>query len=98
MNNSLWREKCRLPTLSNDRTNRKSKLEEICAEYPDIKEKRFVRDIVGRLNPEKDQSLLFETIVDIAMYSSSADARRKTETIRSVKTLYELTEELKKVG
>ena len=68
-------------------SNRKRKLEEICAENPDIKEKLSVRDIVRRPNLEKYQPLLLKTIVDIAMYGNAADAKRRTETIRSVKTL-----------
>ena len=76
----------------------KKTFKEICAENPVIKEKLSVRDILGRPNLEKDQPLLLKTIVGIAKYGSAADARRRTETIRSVKTLDQLTEELKKVG
>lgn len=95
---SLKRKMQIVKAQQNYRTNRKRKLEDIAAENPGIKEKLCMRNTVGRPNLEKDQPLLLKTIADIAMYGSAADARRRTETIRSVKTLDELTEELKKIG
>ncbi|KAG5871558.1 hypothetical protein JTB14_012825 [Gonioctena quinquepunctata] len=47
---------------------------------------------------ENDQPSLLKTIADIALFGSASDDRRRTESIRSVKTLNELTQELRKIG
>ncbi|KAF2905782.1 hypothetical protein ILUMI_00394 [Ignelater luminosus] len=47
---------------------------------------------------EEDQPQLPKTIVEIAMQGSAAEGRRRNEIIRSVKTLDEMTEELRKEG
>ncbi|GBN03831.1 hypothetical protein AVEN_233030-1 [Araneus ventricosus] len=64
----------------------------------DIKRKLSLRDSVGRQSLNVDQPLLLKTIADIAIIRSAADAKRRSESIRSVKTLDDLTAELKKVG
>ncbi|KAG5893520.1 hypothetical protein JTB14_017230 [Gonioctena quinquepunctata] len=53
---------------------------------------------LGRPSLENDQPSLLKTIADIALFGSAADDRRRTESIRSVKTLDELTQELRKIG
>ncbi|CAH1998844.1 unnamed protein product, partial [Acanthoscelides obtectus] len=53
---------------------------------------------VGHPNLESNQHSLLKTIADIALFGSAADYRRRTESIRSVKTLDELTQELRKIG
>lgn len=80
------------------RDSMKRKLEDICHENPEIKKKLSLRDSVGRPSLENDQPLLLKTIVDIALFGSAADDRRRTESIRSVKTLDDLTQELHKIG
>ncbi|CAH2100804.1 unnamed protein product [Euphydryas editha] len=62
------------------------------------KKRLSLRDSVGRPNLESNQPSLLKTIADIAFFGSAADDRRRTESIRSVKTLDELTQELRKIG
>ena len=80
------------------RDNFKRKLEDICHENPEIKKKLSRRDIAGRPTLENDQPLLLKTIADIALFGSAVDDRRRTESIRSVKSLDELAQELRKIG
>ncbi|KAG5877588.1 hypothetical protein JTB14_027190 [Gonioctena quinquepunctata] len=80
------------------RDGMKRKLEDICHENPEIKKRLSLRDSVGRPSLENDQPSLLKTIADIALFGSAADDRRRTESIRSVKTLDELTQELRKIG
>ncbi|KAG5889612.1 hypothetical protein JTB14_024033 [Gonioctena quinquepunctata] len=80
------------------RDGMKRKLEDICHENPEIKKRLSLRDSVGRSSLENDQPSLLKTIADIALFGSAADDRRRTESIRSVKTLDELTQELRKIG
>lgn len=54
-----------------------------------------MRNSVGRFSLENNQPLLFKTIADIA---SAADDKRRTESIHSIKTLNELTQELHNIG
>lgn len=59
------------------------------------KKKLRIRDKEGRPSVEDDQPALLKTIVDIAIFGSAADERRRNESIRSIKTLDEFTETLK---
>ena len=52
----------------------------------------------GRPSIEEDQPKLLKAIVNIAMHGCAADDRRKSETVRSVKSLYKSTEELGRMG
>ena len=56
------------------------------------------RGIPGRPRIETEQPQLLSSIIDIVQASSSADDRRRTEMIRSVKTLDDLHLELKSIG
>ncbi|KAG5864171.1 hypothetical protein JTB14_028084 [Gonioctena quinquepunctata] len=80
------------------RDGMKRKLEDICHENPEIKKRLSLRDSVGRPSLENDQPSLLKTIADIALFGSAADDRRRTESIRSVKTLDELTQELQNIA
>ena len=60
--------------------------------------KFMTRDTPGRPRIETDQPQLFSTILDIVQASSSADEKRRSETIRSVKTLDDLVSELKSLN
>lgn len=73
------------------RACKKMKLEELCKSNPDLKKQLNVRDKPGRPALTDDQPDLLRTIVNIATYGCGADERRQTETIRSIKTLDELT-------
>lgn len=59
------------------------------------KKKLRIRDKEGCLTIEDDQPGLLKTITDIAIFGSAADKWRSTESIRSIKTLNQLTEVLK---
>ncbi|KAG5889384.1 hypothetical protein JTB14_005084 [Gonioctena quinquepunctata] len=76
----------------------KRKIEDICHENPEIKKRLSLRDSVGRPSLENDQPSLLKTIANIALFGSAADDRRRTEYIRGVETLDELTQELRKIG
>ena len=52
----------------------------------------------GRPRIEEDQPSLLETIVDIAMHGSASHERRQSDVYRSIKTLDQLTEQLKMDG
>ncbi|GBM31415.1 hypothetical protein AVEN_98510-1 [Araneus ventricosus] len=80
------------------RTTKRTKFEEICHDNPDIKRELALRDSVGRPSLNVDQPWLLKAIADIAIIESAADAKRRSQSIRSVKTLDDLTAELKKVG
>ena len=56
------------------------------------------RGIQGRPRIETDQPQLFSTILDIVQASSSAEEKRKSERIRSVKTLDDLQSELESLN
>lgn len=57
-----------------------------------------VRESVGRPPLESDQPELLKAIVDIAIYGSATHDRRRTEEIRSCRTLDDLTEKLVQIG
>ena len=52
----------------------------------------------GRPRVEERQPELLKAIVDIATYGSGTDERRRSEKIRTIKTLDELTDELQLKG
>lgn len=55
-------------------------------------------DSVGRSSLENDQPLLLKTIATITLFGSAGDDRRRTKSIRSVKSLDESTQELQRMG
>ena len=60
--------------------------------------KSFNRKSVGRPKLEEDQPELLNTIMDIVQMNSSADARRRSEILRSCTTLDDLWKELQNRG
>jgi len=60
--------------------------------------KSFNRKSVGRPRLEEDQPELLNTIMDIVQMNSSADARRRSEILRSCTTLDDLWKELQNRG
>lgn len=60
--------------------------------------KKFAREKRGRPSIDSDQSDLLKSIVDIVSASGAADDRRRTELIRSCKTLDDLHSELLNLG
>lgn len=80
------------------RANQKARISEIEATNPEISAKLKKRSAPGKPRVEEKQPELLRIITDIATYGGAADDRRRSETIRSVKTLNELTKELIHLG
>ncbi|XP_042896686.1 uncharacterized protein [Parasteatoda tepidariorum] len=76
-----------------NRSNFKRKIAQISES--DKSASPLIREKKGRPTVEENQPDLFKTIIEIATYGSAADPKRRTETIRSIKTLDELTNVLK---
>lgn len=72
----------------------KLRISELMVTNPDIAEILSKRPKPGRPRIEEKQPELLKAIVDIATYGAGADERRRSETIRTIQTLGELTSEL----
>ncbi|CAF4223568.1 unnamed protein product, partial [Rotaria sordida] len=72
----------------------------IVDKHPDVADtlKRFKRIDPFRPKLEFDQPALLQTIIDIMLSTAAADDRRQTESLRSIKTLDDLSEELENRG
>lgn len=90
-----------LKFLRNNRERQRRKREsekKVLQENPDLAKKFKRRNAIGRPRIEQDQPDLLKAIVDIATHGAAADDRRRSETLRSIKTLDELTTELQSQG
>ena len=67
-------------------------------EYPGLKKKLKICDEPRKPRLEECQDGLMEAIVQLATHGSGADARRRTEKMRTIKTLDEMTAELNSMG
>lgn len=76
------------------RESDKHYLEELRWTNPEIAAVFSKRQKPGRPRIEENQPELLKAIVDIATYGAGADERRRSETIRTIQTLAELTQEL----
>jgi len=76
----------------------KHKLEELCAKNPELTNELKTKQARGRPSIDNTQPALLSAIIDIATYGSGADDRRRTENLRAVKTLDELTTALSTAG
>lgn len=84
---------------SRDRQRRKRESDKkIFESNPDLAVKFKRRNEIGRPRIETDQPELLKTIIDIATFGAATDERRRSETLRSVKTLDELTSKLHDQG
>ena len=74
------------------RTKFKDKLTEISLANPEVDQQlaKFIRQEVGRPRIETDQKGLLDAIVSIASYGAAADDRRRTEMLKSCKSLDDL--------
>lgn len=97
----LEREKKKLKKLEQNqisqqkcRQTKKLKLEEICEKNPQVGEILRPRRTRGQPRIDDKQPNLLSTIVDIATVGCGIDNRRRTEGLRSCKTLKELTLQL----
>ena len=80
------------------RENKKQKLAKVLEENSALKDSLGVQLKAGRSRLEVKQPLLLQAIIDLAMYDSSVQEKRRSEVYRSIATLDELTEKLKKNG
>jgi len=80
------------------REAKKHKLQEMCEKNPELRQELNMQVKRGRPSLETSQPSLLSAIVEIATYGCAADDRRRTENLRSVKTLDELTEALVGIG
>lgn len=95
---SLTRKQSAQQRSSKSRAIKKRKLEDVCLEHPDVANKLKIRSNPGRPSLEEDQPDILQTIMKIAIFGSSADERRRTETVTSCKNLDQLHEQLKTLG
>ena len=80
------------------RKNRKRKMDEVMREFPEVKKKIKSSNQVGRPRIEENQEGLLEAIVELATHGCAADERRSTDKLRTIKTLDEMTSELRHMG
>ena len=103
LEDELSSEKSKLKRLESDlvrqaksRQIKKARLMEVCEKNPDAVEILKVRQSAGRPRIEDACPEFLQTIIDIATIGGASDSRRRSEMIRSCKTLHELHEQLKK--
>ncbi|BFZ21940.1 hypothetical protein BsWGS_24979 [Bradybaena similaris] len=80
------------------RDEKKRKFNALCEDNPELLKSLKVRAKPGRPRIEEDQPSLLKTIVNIAMHGSASHERRQSDVYRSIKTLDQLTEQLKLDG
>ena len=80
------------------RAKRKCEMAEMLSENPSMSHRLKIRNVPGRPRLESDQSDLLETIKTIAIFGGAADDRRRSEAIRSCRTLDDLHSELNAAG
>lgn len=76
----------------------KAVLEELKEKHPEAAQLLEKRPKPGRPRIEEEAPELHKTIMDIALHGSEADERRRSNKIRTVHTLQELTAELNLLG
>lgn len=76
----------------------RDKRKEVLQSDPDLRKRFCVRDVPGRPRLEVDQPDLLKTIVDLVMLDASAHEKRREESLRSIKSLEDLKDELGKLG
>ena len=76
----------------------KERMSKIFAENPELKKQLKARDKSKRPRLEEDQPELLKVIVDLVEFGAGAEDRRRSEDLRSVRTLDDLHEELKLRG
>ncbi|CAG9792722.1 unnamed protein product [Diatraea saccharalis] len=80
------------------RLSKQSKIELACNQSPTVASLLKTRSAPGRPRLEEQQPLLLKTIVDFAMFGASAEERRRSEIVRSCRTLTDLHEKLREHG
>lgn len=82
----------------NYRAHQKRKIEEIKSTFPEAAKILNQKSTPGRPCIEDNQPDFLKTIIDLATYGSGADDRRRTEMIRTCKTLDDVHDQLLKDG
>lgn len=82
------------------RDGKKNKIDCLMEKHPELMEElsTLIPKPIGRPSLEAEQPLLLKTIVDIICPHASAEARRRSELLRSCVTLNDLHNELKNEG
>jgi hypothetical protein len=80
------------------RGTRKRTLEELCEKDENVRKKLKLNEAPGRPNATTVQTGLIEAIIDISLRGSAAHERRREDTLKSCRTLDELTKELRLQG
>ena len=80
------------------REKQKARWSELKKDHPEIASKLKICEKSGCPSVIETQPELLSTIVKIATYGAAAAEKRRCETLRTVKTLDELTEALRKEG
>lgn len=80
------------------RESKKIKLAKLCETNPEIQTVLSIRNKPGKPRLEVDQPLLLKAIIDIAVHGSVAHEKRQADIYRSIKTLDDLTQQLKNDG
>lgn len=76
----------------------KSKIKLACNQNPIVADLLKARSAPRHPRLEEQQPQLLKTIVDLAMFGASAEERRRSEIVRSCRTLTDLHEKLKEHG
>lgn len=80
------------------RKDKKETLQTAILEHPELESKLKMKNRSGRPALTDEQPELLNAILEIAMYGSAAHEKRRMETLRSIKTLDELHQELQNMG
>lgn len=72
------------------RKTKKARMEEICQSHPEISKILKLRTIKGRPSKNEECPDLLQTIIDVATVGGAADLRRRSDMIRTCKTLDQL--------
>lgn len=84
----------KLPFKVKDSQRQKIRRSKVRAKLAEV---TSVRSAPGRPRTEEAQPLLLKAISDIAIYGSGADEKRRSNMYRTIKTLDQLTADLKKM-
>lgn len=80
------------------RSDRKRKLELVMEENPSLRASLGIRDRKGHPSIVEDQPALLDTITKIAQYGSLAHDRRRSDALRSIRTIKDLRLALSELG
>lgn len=80
------------------RSKRQALMEDVMRKNPEIQQQLKIRGMPGRPRVEDDQPELLQVLTEIASFGGGADDRRRSEMIRSCKTLDDLVKELQSAG